>query len=137
LSHELEQLKRILFKTRSERFEPVLPDQTSLFETVRAPETEPAKEDQQMSTTRRDRKKKPVRQVLLSHLPREEIIEPEIDTTGLRRIGSEVTETLDYRSSSWSFTPRKRGLSSLGGLRPTSERRMPRGEQRLLDHCFS
>jgi transposase len=36
--------------------------------------------------------------VLPSHLPREVlVIEPEVDTKGLKIIGEEVTETLDYR----------------------------------------
>ena len=39
-----------------------------------------------------------MRQVLPSHLPREVIvIEPDRDVSGLKKIGEEVTETLDYR----------------------------------------
>ena len=98
LSHELAQLKRLVFGTRSERFVPEGgPDQLPLFEEA-APNgrsEEPPAEEQVIRPRPR---KKPVRQVLPSHLPREVImIEPDRDTTGLRKIGEEVTETLDYR----------------------------------------
>jgi transposase len=102
LSHELEQLKRMLFGVRSERFEPVQPDQTHLFDEPPSPETDAAKEEKQKTTTTTTTRtrRKPARQVLPSHLRREEIIiEPDVDTTGLRRIGSEVTETVDYREA--------------------------------------
>ncbi len=38
-----------------------------------------------------------MRRALPAHLPREVIvIEPDVDTTGLKKIGEEITETLDY-----------------------------------------
>jgi transposase len=96
--HELAQLKRLVFGTTSERYEPTSPDQTDLFGHSAEEETETAAEEKTTTTTQEKKKrKKPARQVLPSHLPREEvIIEPEADTTGLKRIGSEVTETLDF-----------------------------------------
>lgn len=95
LEHELAQLRRLIFGTKSERFEPAYePGQMALFETA-APEE--AEERQEISY-RRKAKKKPVRGALPDHLPREVIvIEPEGDTSGMKKIGEEVTETLDYR----------------------------------------
>lgn len=94
LAHELSQLKRLVFGTKSERFVPAgSPDQLPLFEG--APPQPPLSQTQVVA---RRRRKKPVRQPLPSHLPREVIvIEPEQDTTGLRKIGEEISETLDYR----------------------------------------
>ena len=100
--HELAQLKRLVFGTRNERFVPEHgPDQLPLFEGAVSPQVPDASSSEQSTTvtvTHTRTKKKPVRQVLPSHLPREVIvIEPEVDTAGLRKIGEEVTETLDYR----------------------------------------
>ena len=110
VSHELAQLKRLLFGVKSERFEPVLPDQMALFE---APRAEPERGGTITATaterTRSRPRRPPVRQVLPSHLRREVIvIEPEVDTTGLRRIGCEVTETLDYRPAKLVVVRRER-----------------------------
>lgn len=96
LSYELDQLKRIIFGVRSERFEPAAPDQMALFQSVEPVATLPARAI--ASRTENVTRRKPVRQVLPTHLPRETIvIEPDVDTSGLRRIGAEVTETLGYR----------------------------------------
>src|SRR5690606_35099179 len=49
----------------------------------------------------RDKKKHPGRHALPENLPvREEIIEPIEDTTGMDKIGEEVTETLEYTPAS-------------------------------------
>lgn len=96
LRHELAQLKRMIFGTRSERFEAESPDQLGLFLRETAP---PPAQSETTTTTRTQRKekRKPVRQPFPSHLPRETVvIEPEGDTSLLKRIGAEVTETLDY-----------------------------------------
>ena len=97
MTHELTQLKRLIFGTRSERFVPTGgADQLPLFEGS-FPEAAPPSTAAETISRRRPRKK-PVRQVLPSHLPREVVvIEPEVETRGLRKIGEEVTETLDYR----------------------------------------
>jgi transposase len=98
LSHELAQIKRLLFGTKSERFEPAASgDQLPLFGGATQEETEVAEAPTQ-TITRRAPQGKPVRQVLPSHLPREVIvIEPEGDTSDLKKIGEEVSESLDYR----------------------------------------
>ena len=96
--HELAQLRRLVFGATSERYEPESPDQTDLFGRTAEDESAAAVAEQTTTTTTQKKKrKKSVRQVLPSHLPREEvIIEPDVDTSGLKKIGSEVSETLDF-----------------------------------------
>ena len=101
LEQELSQLKRLIFGTKSERFVPAsTPEQLPLFERAgaSAPESVAEALPAQVLAPRRTRRKRPVRQVLPSHLPRQVIvIEPAGDTTDLKMIGQQVTETLDYR----------------------------------------
>ena len=97
LEGELAHLKRLLFGTKSERF--VSSSGGGLRETS-TKQKKPAAPGQRVSpgTEAPPAKRKPVRQVLPSHLPREVIvIEPEEDTSLLKKIGEEVTETLAYR----------------------------------------
>ena len=104
VKHELEQLKRMVFGVRSERFEPSEgkknPEQLSIgFDGVAAAtqeETE-VKTKQIAAHTRKANGTHKGRQPLPEHLPVEEIvIEPEEDTTGMKHIGDEITETVDY-----------------------------------------
>jgi len=110
LSFELGQLKRMIFGSRSERFETAMgPDQLGLF--LRGETEEPLAAQDTVTTTRTKAKEsgKPVRQPFPSHLPRETVvIEPEADTSLLKRIGAEVTETLDYRPSKIVIIRRER-----------------------------
>ena len=113
-AHELAQLKRLVFGTKSERFEPVAADQLALFAGA-APIEAPAITVPVTAPTSGDGApparpvRKPVRQVLPSHLPRETVvIEPEADTSLLRKIGAEVTETLDYRAAKLVVIRRER-----------------------------
>ena len=94
LEHERAELKRLIFGSKSERFVPEQkPEQMTLFE--EAPAVEISREEE-VAAHRRARKK-PVRQALPDHLPRQVIvIEPAIDRTDLKKIGEEITETLDY-----------------------------------------
>jgi len=100
LTHELAQLKRLIYGVKSERFEPSQDeDQLGLFGEVSPPDS-PTQEKwhSSFSISIPRAKRKPHRQVLPDHLPRETIvIEPEVDTSRLKKIGEEVTETLDYR----------------------------------------
>ncbi|HMQ97373.1 MAG TPA: transposase, partial [Candidatus Nanoperiomorbaceae bacterium] len=100
LRFQLEQLKRMVFGAKSERYIPdVRPEQLSLF----APPAEAPVEQEKVTIAAHERqpvkaKKHPVRLVLPEHLKREEIlIEPEgLDLTRMIRIGEERTETLHY-----------------------------------------
>ena len=99
LKFELDQLKKIIFGSRSEKSTPVevAANQLSLFEEIIE-----APEDNSSDVTHvREHMKKvskhPGRHSLPDHLPVEEIVlEPEEDTTGLKKIGVTITETLEY-----------------------------------------
>ena len=95
LTFQLEQLKRMVFGAKSERFVPADPGQSTLFDVAAtaAPTTE------QVSYTRvkQGQKKQPVREPIAAHLPRmERVIEPQDLPAGARKIGEEITETLEY-----------------------------------------
>ncbi|WP_116106148.1 IS66 family transposase [Lewinella sp. IMCC34191] len=100
LRHEFDQLKKMIFSAKSERFvgTQVAPEQMALWD-------QPAKANGESAVTQRiayQRKRKPShpgRNPLPDGLPVEEIVlEPEgQDTEGLACIGQEVTDTLDYR----------------------------------------
>ena len=99
LKFQLDQLKRMVFGARSERYIPDSPvEQLSLFDTPPKPAIE--KEKVKIPSHERNKsrpKKKPVRLVLPAHLKREEqVIEPDIDLTNMVRIGEERTEMLHY-----------------------------------------
>jgi transposase len=102
LWYENQKLKQLLFGTKSERFisETPHPEQLSIFgEDPAAVVPEPEKET---ITYERD-KPKPVktthgRGFIPAHLERVvTVLEPLWDTTGMIRIGEEVTEVLEYR----------------------------------------
>jgi transposase len=101
LEFELEQLKRMIFGAKSERFTaaPSDPNQLELdlglavgiaWEEARKEESKPVK-------AKRPDAKKPVRQAIPDKFPRNVIvIKPEEDITGMDHIGDEVTEELEY-----------------------------------------
>ena len=102
LRHELDQLKRLIYGSRHERFIPVAsPDQLSLDIVAQKKEQPPTT----MEAIHYERKKasKPAsekiqtgRMPLPASLPREQIIiEPNEDVTGWRNIGQEITEELE------------------------------------------
>lgn len=115
LEHELSQLKRLIFGTKSERFEPnATADQLPLFAGTSSQEAPTIAITASPQTSGDGAPavlplRKPVRQVLPSHLPREVVvIEPAVDTTRLKKIGQEVTETLDYRPAKLVVIRRER-----------------------------
>jgi transposase len=100
LTQRLEQLERMVFGRRHERFIPEDPGQLSLG--LAEVPTQPA--PAVMRTIAYTRKSKtedkpahPGRMALPASLPREEVIlEPEVDVSQGRKIGEEITEELDY-----------------------------------------
>ena len=97
LKQQLQELKRMIFGSMSERFVPADDSQLSLFsidQEVIELETE------EISYTRdkaQKEKKNAVRIKIPAHLPRiEEIIEPEDVSEGSKKIGEEITEVLEY-----------------------------------------
>ena len=100
LENQLQQLYKLISGFKSENFitEAVI-DQLSLFAEDTAEELEQT--SQETITYTRDKKKHQGRNALPEHLPvKEVIIEPEEDTTGLKKIGEEVSETLEYTPAS-------------------------------------
>lgn len=100
LRFELVQLKRMLFGAKSERFIPeVPPEQMRITFSGDEPPAEPSSQEKEQIQYERKKpgKNKPARQPLPEHLERRDtVIEPEGDTSGMKRIGEEVTEELEY-----------------------------------------
>lgn len=103
LRHELDQLKKMIFGSKRERYiEEVNANQLSLFTTDEV-ETDKDQADrgQHIEYDRKAPKKHNGRNELPEHLPVQEVtIEPAEDTTGMIRIGEEITETLEYTPAS-------------------------------------
>jgi transposase len=102
LKHQLAELKRLIFGTRSERFVAANPDQPTLFEL--SDEKAAEKFTEEITYTRnkpQQVKKQPLRLELPSHLERRvEVIEPENLPEGAKKIGEAVTEVLEYEPAS-------------------------------------
>lgn len=103
LNQELLQLKRFIFGQSRERFVPAgAPSQLSLE--LGVPEQACALKSESVSYQRTRKVKNPGphgRHELPAHLPRHDtILEPAEDTSGLLKIGEEITEELDYEPGS-------------------------------------
>jgi len=100
LKQELEELKRLIFGKKSERYISQQDDgQLNLFDDIpKEEEKEPDKEEiNYVRNKSKKENKKAVRKILPAHLPRkEEIIEPEELPENAKKIGEEVTEILEY-----------------------------------------
>lgn len=101
LQHELDQLKRLVFGSRHERFVPTTPqEQLALLLDVQ-PTVAPAASIQKIEYTRKTKetsteKLHTGRMKLPANLPRETVvIEPAEDVSGWTKIGEEITEELD------------------------------------------
>jgi transposase len=104
MKFELSQLKRLIFGSKRERFVSGAEDaQMSLpfdIGTASQEENSTTTTEEVSSFQRRKRKNHPGRLALPDHLPVEEIIiEPEEDITGLKCIGHEVTDELEYQQA--------------------------------------
>lgn len=101
LREELAELKRLIFGSKRERFVPATTDACQLsLELGEEVQPEVALVKQTVSYQRavKQARQTTARQLLPAHLPRIEIIiEPEEDTTGMRKIGEEITEELDLK----------------------------------------
>ena len=98
LKHELEQLKRLIFGSKQERFVPEqVPEQLAL-ELGQESVAEQSQAETATITYQRRKKPHPGRTKLPDNIPTEDIIiEPQEDTTDMVLIGEEVTETVDYQ----------------------------------------
>lgn len=101
LRHELEQLKKLVFGSRSERSNTLLSENQLVLFGDTPPSQSVEIEEQEITYKRKKRKDHPGRNPLPDHLPvREVVIEPQEDTTGLQKIGEQITETLEYTPAS-------------------------------------
>lgn len=102
LHHELDQLKRLVFGSKQERFIPsVPPDQLALglnVEMIAQPEATTQNIEYTRTIQEPIKKYSPTgRTKLPADLPRERVvIEPQEDVSGLKCIGEEITEELEY-----------------------------------------
>ena len=98
LRHELEQLKRLIFGSKQERFVPAQPPEQLSLELDAEAAEQPTDQATETITYQRRKKSHPGRTALPDNIPTEEIIiEPDEDTTEMKLIGEQVTETVDYR----------------------------------------
>lgn len=101
LRHELDQLKRLVFGSRHERFVPATPqEQLALGLAVETKQPGPVVAVQTIEYTRKKKeateKIQTGRMRLPADLPREQVIlEPTEDVSGLKKIGEEITEELE------------------------------------------
>jgi transposase len=103
LTHRLQELQRLIFGSRHERFhaDPPNPAQLPLGIETDAVAASSLVSAQKISYTRTttdiEQKSHPVRMKLPEHLERRDVVvEPNEDVSGLRRLGEEITEELDY-----------------------------------------
>ncbi len=102
LQHELAQLKRMIYGSRSERFSAATdPQQITLDLGIESEAPKPPVTETITYQRKKTQQNPPVihkRLPLPEHLERVVIvIEPKEDVTGLKAIGKEITETLDYK----------------------------------------
>jgi len=103
LKQRYEQLLKLIHGVKSERFvQHDVPEQLSLFADAEDSKEEQVEDTETITYERKKKgKKHPGRNEIPEHLPVEEVtIEPEEDTTGMKRIGEEITETLKYTPAS-------------------------------------
>ncbi|MDY0078881.1 MAG: IS66 family transposase [Bacteroidales bacterium] len=97
LQHELAQLKRTLFGSKSERHIPADPNQPTLFDLPAIEQPEPVKEQISYTRNKKQKKSKAIRLALPAHLERKtEVIEPENLPEDAHKISEKVTEILEY-----------------------------------------
>jgi len=98
LQFQLSELKRLVFGAKSERYISDLPaEQLSLFEQERQVAIEQHSEVAAHERKKTVEKKKPARLKLPTHLRVEqEVLEPDVDTSNMVRIGEKETRTLAY-----------------------------------------
>ena len=105
LQQELAQIKRMIFGAKSERFAPLVPIEQASFGFEMETAVAPAILKQEISYTREKQKSNKVhtgRLPIPAHIERIKIeVTPDVDVTGLKCIGEEITEELEYKAGSF------------------------------------
>ena len=99
LKERLDQLERMIFGKKNEKFIPSDDKQFNLFgDDVQVTEKEDVEKEEITYERPKTNKKKPIRMALPAHLHREEeIIEPENLPENKKKIGEAITEILEYK----------------------------------------
>lgn len=103
LKAQLSELYKLINGFKSERFVAEVSCDSPQLLLFEQDQDKPQAEVPQTETLTytREKKKHPGRHGIPEHLPvREVVVEPEADTTGLKQIGQEITETLEYTPAS-------------------------------------
>lgn len=103
LQHQLDELKRLIYGSKRERFISPDPMQSSLFELPDLETRETKKQEVTYTRVKAEtsEKKHPLRAELPAYLPRkEEVIEPKNLPQGSKKIGEAITEILEYDPAS-------------------------------------
>ena len=103
LQFQLKELQKMVYGAKRERFVPATADnQLNIFSEPESEEqTELESTTEEVSYTRKKKKKHRGRNAFPDHLPVEEqVIEPEEDTTDMVCIGQEVSDTVEYTPAS-------------------------------------
>lgn len=98
LQHEYDNLRRLIYGAKSERFVPTDSSQLPLFgEIAKEQESETEVTSFKHKKSSHSEKNQPVRLALPASLPRvEEVIEPAEDLVGAKKIGEVISENLEY-----------------------------------------
>ena len=143
LKFQLDNLKRMIFGAKSERYiSNTSPNQLSLFGQIEEVQQEPATTHVPAHDRKKGkRKEKPARLVLPEHLEREEqIIEPDMDTAGMVRIGEQRTETLAYSPAKLTVKvivrPKYVATTDQDSTEPTVVQIAPM-PKRFIDKCIA
>lgn len=100
LRFENNNLKRLIFGQKRERFVSAQNDSQLDFldtQTDKAAPSQPQTKHISYTRKKRGKSKPPSRGALPAHLPRKDIlIKPDSDVTGMKKIGEEITEELEY-----------------------------------------
>ena len=96
LKFELEQLKKAIYGSKSERFTQVDPHQANLFEDDQMASATIEEQERQITVKKKRKGKQPVRTKIPESLRREAVIvEPDVDTAQMRKIGDQISEKLE------------------------------------------
>lgn len=99
VKHQLNQLIKLIYGSSSERFKPedVPANQLNLFSGDVSAIAQTEQKTEVITYERKKNENHPGRNPIPEHLPViEEVLEPEVDTQGMVKIGEEITETLEY-----------------------------------------
>lgn len=98
LKFELEQIKKAIYGSKSERFTQIDPHQPNLFEDDQIQPVAIEEQEKQITVKKRRKGKQPIRTKISESLRREEVIlEPDVDTAQMKKIGVQVSEKLEIK----------------------------------------